>query len=104
MRTNSVVSQTVHFEAIDSSRRYFVQCAIISNGQGRFLVRVVTCAEIAKTDITSFSNVPKRVSFFYIAVKAIIIILLCLITALLMSLTYFHRRHTTLAISTFVFM
>lgn len=56
----------------------------------------VTCAEIAKTDITSFSNVPKRVSFFYIAVKAIIIILLCLITALLMSFIYLKRRHTTL--------
>lgn len=85
VRTNSMERQTVHFEAIDSSRRYFVQCAIISNGK-----------EIAKTDITSFSNVPKRVSFFYIAVKAIIIILLCLITALLMSFIYLKRRHTTL--------
>ena len=35
--------QTVHFEAIDSSRRYFVQCAIISNGKGRFLVVMMMC-------------------------------------------------------------
>ena len=40
MRTNSAESRAVHFEAVDSSRRYFVQCAIISNGEGSFWLRV----------------------------------------------------------------
>ena len=61
-------------------------------------------SEIAKTDITSFSNAPKRVSYFYLVVKTIIIILLCLITVLLLSLSYVHRRHSTLSVFGFSVM
>lgn len=95
VRTSLVSRKPVIFKGTDPSKKYFTQCAIISERKGSVEVLKLD-SEIIRTEITTIQMKSSRISFMTIFIEIIISSLSIFILFLLYSMVKSRRRKATL--------